>query len=78
MDSKLSYNILTDSYLSGNYVEADSWGEGFDEYRIGINPNCDDEFIIEDSIGRFTIIRLENIEELTDLLLDLKELQEYN
>lgn len=80
MDSKdLDYKILTNNRcILGNKIEANDLEESYYEYKIGLNPKCEDEFVIEDSIGRFTIIRLQNISELIQNLVYLKELSSYN
>jgi len=72
-EAPLQYNILTDKkkYVAGGQFF--DWSENnlVDGFRIGLNGN--DEFCIEDSIGRYIPFRFENIDSLIDTLLAYRQ-----
>jgi len=69
----LQFNVLTnkDEYLAGGQYFDWLERKHIDSFRVGYNG--DDEFCIEDSIGRFIPFNLENIDSLIDTLLAYRQ-----
>lgn len=69
----LDYKVLTDKdkYYAG--TQQFDWLEDthFDSFRVGYNG--EGEFCIEDSIGRFIPFRLEDIDNLIDVLMTYRQ-----
>jgi len=73
LEDGLQYNVLTkkSEYYKGPTLYDDLMEEEYDTFRIGFNG--DDEFCIEDSIGRFIPFRLDQIDALIDILSFFRE-----
>jgi len=53
----------------------DEFDYQWDDYRFSkLRGICDEEFIIEDSIGRYIPFRVDQINELIDALVDLNSI----
>ena len=73
LEDELQYNVLTKKgeYYKGPTLYDDLMEEKYDAFRIGFNG--DDEFCIEDSIGRFIPFRLDQIDALIATLSFFRE-----
>jgi hypothetical protein len=69
----LEYRVLTDEdeYIAGGQFFDWGMSEAIDSFRVG--PNIEDDFCIEDSIGRFIPFNLEDIDSLIDILMTYRQ-----
>ena len=72
-EEELTYKVLTDENTYYVGVAKFDWiaNEVVDHFRVG--PNIEDEFCIEDSVGRFIPFALEDIDSLIDALLTYRQ-----